>query len=234
MDIRRLLCVIITTVIYLSVNNLNYFVLASSHRNTNDDLTTAVTKTRYLRQVFETNRHEHLHTANMMYEPKELTQYNNRPVLIRNSASSTIEQRNGTDNRKPAFKGCSLYSPTVKEEQPSNVFVIKVEAEDPDESDTIEYSFVTAASERPKFRIDPKTGDIYTSHTFDRDEPIREKEVSFKQSHFCITIFLHWCKKSYILSYSHSPYIVSNYLVSNLVTMYHTNYKSKPILFIYK
>lgn len=85
--------------------------------------------------------------------------------------------RNGTDNRKPAFRNCKGYAPSVKEEQPANNFVIKVEADDPDVSDKIEYSFVIAASERPKFRIDSKTGDIYTSHTFDRDEPIREKEV---------------------------------------------------------
>ncbi len=93
--------------------------------------------------------------------------------------SFTNGVRNGTDNRKPAFRNCKGYAPSVKEEQPSNNFVIKVEADDPDPLDSIEYSFVMATSERPKFRIDSKTGDIYTSHTFDRDEPIREKEVSF-------------------------------------------------------
>lgn len=91
--------------------------------------------------------------------------------------------RNGTDNRKPAFRNCKGYAATVKEELTSNNFVIKVEADDPDPLDSIEYNFVTAMSERPKFRIDSKTGDIYTSHTFDRDEPIREKEVS----HFDVT-----------------------------------------------
>lgn len=87
------------------------------------------------------------------------------------------EQRNGTDNRKPAFRDCKNYAPSVKEEQAANVFVMKVEADDPDVGDKIEYSFVMSASERPRFRIDAKTGEIYTSHTFDRDEPIREKEV---------------------------------------------------------
>lgn len=87
-------------------------------------------------------------------------------------------ERNGTDNRKPSFRDCKNYAPSVKEEQPSNVFVMKVSAIDPDESDHIEYSFVMSASERPRFRIDSKTGEIYTSHTFDRDEPSREKEVS--------------------------------------------------------
>lgn len=55
--------------------------------------------------------------------------------------------------------------------------MIQVEAEDPNETDTIKYRFVTGASERPKFRIDPKTGKMVTAHTFDRDEPIREIEV---------------------------------------------------------
>uniref|UniRef100_A0A6B2EJU5 Cadherin egf lag seven-pass g-type receptor n=1 Tax=Phlebotomus kandelakii TaxID=1109342 RepID=A0A6B2EJU5_9DIPT len=81
------------------------------------------------------------------------------------------------DNRKPAFRDCKGYAPSVKEEQSPGTFVLKVEADDPDEADTIEYSFVTAASERPKFRIDSKTGVIVTAYTFDRDEPIREKEV---------------------------------------------------------
>uniref|UniRef100_A0A1B0CLN1 Cadherin domain-containing protein n=1 Tax=Lutzomyia longipalpis TaxID=7200 RepID=A0A1B0CLN1_LUTLO len=81
------------------------------------------------------------------------------------------------DNRKPAFRDCKGYAPSVKEEQAPGTFVLKVEADDPDEKDIIEYSFVTAASERPKFRIDSKTGVIVTSYTFDRDEPIREKEV---------------------------------------------------------
>lgn len=86
--------------------------------------------------------------------------------------------RNSTDNRKPAFKNCAGYNPIVKEEQPSNTFVINVIAEDPD-GDDIEYSIIGSASERPKFLIDSKTGVITTFHTFDRDEPIREKEVGY-------------------------------------------------------
>lgn len=85
--------------------------------------------------------------------------------------------RNGTDNRKPAFYGCKDYAPRVKEEQPSNTYVIKVHAEDPDDFDEITYSFEKSATERAKFRMNPKTGEIVTSYTFDRDEPIREKEV---------------------------------------------------------
>lgn len=87
-------------------------------------------------------------------------------------------ERNSSDNRKPAFYACKDYAPKVKEEQPWNTFVIKVDAEDPDEYDTITYSFEKSANERAKFRINEKTGEIVTSYTFDRDEPIREKEVS--------------------------------------------------------
>lgn len=88
-------------------------------------------------------------------------------------------QKNDTnfDNRKPAFKNCKTYAPAVKEEQEPGTFVIKIEADDPDIADKIEYSFVMSPSERPKFRIDSKSGVITTAHTFDRDEPIREKEV---------------------------------------------------------
>lgn len=86
-------------------------------------------------------------------------------------------KRNNTDNRKPSFYSCKDYAPSVKEEQPAGTFVFKVEAHDPDD-DTITYSFEKALSERAKFRINAKTGEIVTAYTFDRDEPIREKEVS--------------------------------------------------------
>lgn len=86
-------------------------------------------------------------------------------------------KRNSTDNRKPAFLNCKDYAPSVKEEQPPNTYVITVEAKDPDEEDAITYSFEKSVSERAKFRINAKTGEIVTSYTFDRDEPIREKEV---------------------------------------------------------
>ncbi|KAL9916406.1 DE-cadherin [Glossina fuscipes fuscipes] len=81
------------------------------------------------------------------------------------------------DNRKPAFKNCASYKPSVKEEQPENTFVIMVGAEDPDPDQEIKYSLVQSAAERPKFRINPSTGVIVTEHTFDRDEPIQEKQV---------------------------------------------------------
>lgn len=106
---------------------------------------------------------------------------------MRTSSMILGGERNGTDNRKPSFRDCKNYAPSVKEEQPPNVFVMKVEAVDPDESDHIEYSFVISASERPRFRIDSKTGEIYTSHTFDRDEPSREKEVS-SFNEICISL----------------------------------------------
>lgn len=86
--------------------------------------------------------------------------------------------RSGLDNRKPAFRDCINYTPSVREEQPIGVFVIKVAAIDPDKTDKIEYSFVNSASERPKFRVDARSGDIFTQYQFDRDEPAREKEVN--------------------------------------------------------
>uniref|UniRef100_T1PGQ5 Cadherin n=1 Tax=Musca domestica TaxID=7370 RepID=T1PGQ5_MUSDO len=84
---------------------------------------------------------------------------------------------NYTDNRKPAFKNCAGYKPSVKEEQPENSFVITVKAEDPDPGQEIVYNLVQSAAERPKFRINPISGVITTEHTFDRDEPIHEKAV---------------------------------------------------------
>lgn len=103
-------------------------------------------------------------------------------------------ERNSTDNRKPAFRGCKDYAPSVKEEQPSNTFVIKVEADDPDDYDTITYSFEKSATERAKFRINSKTGEIVTSYTFDRDEPIREKEVCLFSSLIKLKQHLFFCK----------------------------------------
>lgn len=138
------------------------------------------TKTRYLRQVFEPA------------PPATMVDY----YAQHSTSSAGQHERNGTDNRKPSFRGCSTYAPTVKEEQPSNVFVIRVEADDPDPGDKIEYSFVRGASERPKFRIDAKTGDIYTVYTFDRDEPIRDKEV-------CTNFFKNYVIK--LLSFASLP-----------------------------
>ncbi|ETN59226.1 DE-cadherin [Anopheles darlingi] len=81
------------------------------------------------------------------------------------------------DNRKPSFVECESYKPMLKEEQPVGTPVIRVTATDPDRRQTIEYSFVTTAGERARFRIDKSTGEITTAHIFDRDEPIREKEI---------------------------------------------------------
>ncbi|XP_037944912.1 DE-cadherin [Teleopsis dalmanni] len=98
-----------------------------------------------------------------------------------NSASQTssanLNEAFSVDNRKPAFKNCATYKPSVKEEQPENTYVIQVLAEDPDPGQEIKYSVVQSFSERPKFFINSQTGVITTAHTFDRDEPIREKAV---------------------------------------------------------
>uniref|UniRef100_A0A182K2E1 Cadherin domain-containing protein n=1 Tax=Anopheles christyi TaxID=43041 RepID=A0A182K2E1_9DIPT len=81
------------------------------------------------------------------------------------------------DNRKPSFVECDSYKPLLKEEQPSGTSVLRVTATDPDPQQIIEYSFMVTPGERARFRIDKSTGEITTTHIFDRDEPIREKEI---------------------------------------------------------
>lgn len=84
------------------------------------------------------------------------------------------------DNHKPVFTDCSRYNPTVKEEEPRDTSVITISAidEDPPEAGgTLTYSFVLKDGERGKFNINNETGEITTSHIFDRDEPSRNKEV---------------------------------------------------------
>jgi hypothetical protein len=71
------------------------------------------------------------------------------------------------DNHKPVFTNCSLYAPTVKEEEPSDTYVFTVKAVDkdpPEAGGTITYTFVSAPGERLKFTIDPETGVIKTRH----------------------------------------------------------------------
>ena len=94
-----------------------------------------------------------------------------------NGINNVWGTREGADNRKPQIRNCKGYAPVIKEEQPHGTFVVKIEAFDPDKQDRMEYSFITANNERPKFKIDPSSGMITTNHVFDRDEPAREKEV---------------------------------------------------------
>lgn len=91
--------------------------------------------------------------------------------------SMSVSREGGNDNRKPQIRNCKGYAPVIKEEQSHGTFVVKIEAFDPDRQDRMEYSFITANNERPKFKIDPSSGMITTNHVFDRDEPAREKEV---------------------------------------------------------
>ncbi|ALC40498.1 shg [Drosophila busckii] len=93
------------------------------------------------------------------------------------SSHSSPSNNFAGDNRKPAFKNCASYAPSVKEEQPERTYVFKVEAVDPDPNQEITYSIVQSAFDRPKFLINPQSGVIVTIHTFDRDEPIHEKFV---------------------------------------------------------
>ena len=98
--------------------------------------------------------------------------------VVRRNGPRNVNMQSVTyvDNRKPHFHDCKSYAPSVKEEQPAGAFVIRVKALDPD-NDNLEYSIITAFNERQKFKINPSTGEITTAHIFDRDEPIREKEV---------------------------------------------------------
>uniref|UniRef100_A0A182YSD9 Cadherin domain-containing protein n=1 Tax=Anopheles stephensi TaxID=30069 RepID=A0A182YSD9_ANOST len=80
------------------------------------------------------------------------------------------------DNRKPSFVACGSYKPMLAEEA-ARTPVLRVTATESDPAQTIEYSFVTTPGERARFRIDKSTGEITTAHIFDRDEPIREKEI---------------------------------------------------------
>uniref|UniRef100_A0A182PP34 Cadherin domain-containing protein n=1 Tax=Anopheles epiroticus TaxID=199890 RepID=A0A182PP34_9DIPT len=93
------------------------------------------------------------------------------------SRESYIDLELLRDNRKPSFVECDSYKPVLNEEQPVGTSVLRVTATDPDPRQTIEYSFVTTPGERARFRIDKITGEITTNHVFDRDEPIREKEI---------------------------------------------------------
>lgn len=97
--------------------------------------------------------------------------------LIQTTVTDNSYEGFGLDNRKPQIKNCKGYAPVVKEEQPIGTFVVKIEASDMDKNDRINFSFITASDERSKFKIDSSTGIITTAHSFDRDEPAREKEV---------------------------------------------------------
>lgn len=139
----------------------NLDAMSSPRRDIASISVTEVNRSRNLRQAYDDNA----------YQYREIV-----PSQSHNFDNSV--ERNGTDNRKPAFLSCKDYAPKVKEEQPWNTPVTTVQAIDPDEYDTITYSFEKSANERAKFRINEKTGEIVTQYTFDRDEPIREKEVS--------------------------------------------------------
>lgn len=81
------------------------------------------------------------------------------------------------DNRKPVIVNCEGYALSLKEESVPGTYVTQINAIDPDEHQTITYSFVASPTERTMFRIDKNTGRITTIHRFDRDEPIRDKMV---------------------------------------------------------
>ncbi|EFA11594.1 DE cadherin-like protein [Tribolium castaneum] len=85
------------------------------------------------------------------------------------------------ENHKPMFKDCQRYNPKVEEEQPSQTFVIRVQAVDEDPPDReggrITYTIEEPPGTRPNFKINKRTGEITTALPFDRDEPNRQKEI---------------------------------------------------------
>lgn len=125
------------------------------------------------REVFSLNRLDTRLRRSLYDESFDNDNRLSNLASVANSPRSLL----AVDNRKPVFVNCEGYAPFVQEERDPGTFVIQVNATDPDDHQTIAYSFVTAPGERPKFRIDKNTGLITTIHRFDRDEPIREKEV---------------------------------------------------------
>ncbi|CAG9855473.1 unnamed protein product [Phyllotreta striolata] len=84
------------------------------------------------------------------------------------------------DNHKPKFKECQNYRPSVKEEQRANTYVMTVTAFDEDPKDaggTVTYSIIHREGERVLFQINNVTGQLTTIQPFDRDEPLRQKEL---------------------------------------------------------
>nr|XP_023019131.1 DE-cadherin [Leptinotarsa decemlineata] len=83
-------------------------------------------------------------------------------------------------NHKPEFRDCQTYKPYVKEEQQAGTRVTQVKAYDNDPKDaggTITYRIVHRDGERVMFSINNVTGVLTTIQPFDRDEPIRQKEL---------------------------------------------------------
>ncbi|KAJ8923494.1 hypothetical protein NQ315_010072 [Exocentrus adspersus] len=96
------------------------------------------------------------------------------------SLKDRSEKLTTESNRKPVFTDCENYTPSVKEEQPIGTFVIKVHADDFDPVDAggrVNYTIVSREGERTYFKINNDTGEIVTAMSFDRDEPIRQKEL---------------------------------------------------------
>ena len=172
---RKYLPIVISLVIIVLSSLLPAHVTSTSlNKNPNHSSYDA---SKYFQQLLRSKRE----SVSALYSGLPSARSGNSAIYFDQSSSSNNVNSNeilySVDNRKPAFKNCAGYKPSVKEEQPENTYVIMVEAEDPDQDQEIKYSLVQSAAERPKFRINPTTGVIVTEHTFDRDEPIHEKAV---------------------------------------------------------
>ncbi|XP_050519455.1 DE-cadherin isoform X2 [Diabrotica virgifera virgifera] len=83
-------------------------------------------------------------------------------------------------NHKPKIENCQNYKPSVKEEQPGGTYVTTVTAIDDDPREgggTISYKLIHREGEHVLFDIDNVTGVLTTIQPFDRDEPVRQKEL---------------------------------------------------------
>lgn len=85
------------------------------------------------------------------------------------------------NHHKPTFKDCASYwGVVIPEEEPKGLFVTQVEATDEDPAEAggiVTYSIINRPGVREFFVINSTTGKIHTNFAFDRDEPMRQKEV---------------------------------------------------------
>lgn len=169
--------VILTEKSESSISKNNYFNISNSSDNSSSHSNNNNNKNIYVISRIARQSHDNdaIYDGPIVQELQQnynyQVEYDSRTTAINNNERSTVN-----DNHKPTFKECLTYAPKVKEELPAGAFVIQVKADDEDD-DEIEYKFVLAPAERPRFRLDPKSGVITTQHVFDRDEPIREKEI---------------------------------------------------------
>eukprot|EP00062_Callorhinchus_milii_P003975 gi/632942725/ref/XP_007886565.1/ PREDICTED: neural-cadherin-like [Callorhinchus milii] len=97
------------------------------------------------------------------------------------SIAHVIVGINDVNNNKPVFRECAKYSEDayVLENQPPGTFVLQIEAYDADlgVNGQVKYGFMLRDGLTPGFHINPDTGSITTTRSFDREKQ-REYTVS--------------------------------------------------------